>query len=161
MRKETASLLPPSIFIVAGQNTPLSGDECPRVYTSEGCDKATNSAAIIKDWQNYHSPQWAIVIKNIASDGELDKFLKERYGEGCSLGEKKATKQDGVFNISIKGDGLDMGETKCPLNFMTVVKYYPAKQKVVAWNIGQACNFYYPTAATCYDMEMTDSFIFE
>ena len=153
--------MPPSIFIVAGQNTPLSGDECPKVYTSEGCDKATNSAAIIKDWQNYHSPQWTIVIKNIASDGELDKFLKERYGEGCSLGEKKATKQDGVFNISIKGDGLDMGETKCPLNFMTVVKYYPAKQKVVAWNIGQACNFYYPTAATCYDMEMTDSFIFE
>ncbi len=127
-----------------------------------GCDKVTNTAVIVADRQNYFSPAWRIVIKNITNDAELTQFLKDRYGQGCSLGEKKPTSQSGVFNIVIKGDGKDLSETQCPINFATAVKYYPAKQKVAAWDLGQACTFTTdPNYQTCSDQEIADSFNFE
>lgn len=151
-----------TVYIASEYLYRLKGEtkENSRTYYS-GCERIANTPAIIKDRNNYFSPEWTIVIKSIIDDSQLDKFLKERYGEGCSLGEKKPSKQTGVFDIVIQGDGKDMGETKCLINYMTVVKYYPAKQKLAAWDIGQACNFYYPNIETCRDKEMTDSFMFE
>lgn len=151
-----------NVYLAAEYFYKLTGEtkENNRSYFS-GCDKVINSAATVKDMKTYFSPSWRIVIKPIANDSELDKFLKDRYGQGCSLGEKKAAGQNGVFDIKIKGDGKEPPESKCFINYMTVVKYYPAKRKVAAWDIGQACSFYYPTIETCHDTEMTDSFTFE
>lgn len=101
---------------------------------------------------------WAILIKKVNNDEELEKFLKEKYGEGCQLGEKKSTDQTGVFDIQIKGDGKDLGSTKCPVNFLTVVKYYPAKQVVASWDIGQDYNF--AVGDNAVDEEMIESFRF-
>jgi hypothetical protein len=150
------------VYIAAEYIYKLTGEtkQNSRSYFS-GCNKTPNTAETVKDMKNYYSPAWRIQINKVSNDNELEQFLKTRYGEGCSLGAQKPTKQTGVFDIEIKGDGKDLGETKCPLNYMTVVKYYPAKQKVAAWDIGQACNFYYPTIDTCRDQEMTDSFTFE
>ena len=39
--------------------------------------------------------------------------------------------QDGVYDVSIQGDGKDLSETLCPLNYATVVKYYPKGNKVI------------------------------
>lgn len=150
-----------NVYLAAEFTYKLTGEtkEGGKSYFA-GCDKVENTALLVANRQNYFSPAWRIIIKKITSDAELTQFLKDRYGTGCSLGEKKASSQSGVFNIAIKGDGLDLSETKCPINYMTVVKYYPAKQKVAAWDIGQACSFYYPTVSTCLDTEMTDSFTF-
>ncbi len=164
------ALVPVKIF-EEGNNVYLAGEyfykltgetkEGGKSYFS-GCEKVTNTPALIKDIQNYFSPAWRMVIKNIANDSELDQFLKDRYGETCSVGEKKASGQSGVFDISIKGDGKELTESKCFINYMTVVKYYPAKQKVAAWDIGQACTFSTdPDYQACKDEEMTDSFTFE
>ncbi|MFH0864021.1 MAG: hypothetical protein V1858_02960 [Candidatus Gottesmanbacteria bacterium] len=152
-----------NVYIASEYFYKLTGEtnENGRSFFS-GCDKITNSVSLIKDMKNYFSPAWRIVVKNIANDSELDQFLKDRYGVGCSLGEKKPAKQNGVFDIHIKGDGLDLGETKCPINYITVVKYYPEKQKVAAWDIGQSCSFTTDlNYQNCLDQEMTDSFTFE
>lgn len=152
-----------TVYIASEYNYQLGGetkDASGRTYFSK-CDKITNTMARLVDRANYHSPQWQIIIKTINSDNQLEQFLKNRYGEGCSLGEKKAFTQEGVFDIQIQGDGLDLAETKCPINYATKVLYYPAKQKVAAWDLGQACSFAYPSFEDCKDMEMTDSFRFE
>lgn len=151
------------VYLAAEYNYELSGetkDDTGRTYYSK-CDKVANTVTRLSDWENYHSPQWQIVVKNIENDNELEQFLKNRYGEGCSLGAKKPANQNSVFDIEIQGDGLDLGETKCPINYATKVLYYPNKKKVVAWDLGQACSFYYPTIDTCLDTEMSDSFMFE
>jgi hypothetical protein len=74
------------------------------------------------------------------------------------LGDKKNTSQTGVFDIQIKGDGKDLGSTKCPVNFWTVVKYYPTKQMAASWDIGQDYNF--AIGDNPVDQEMIDSFKF-
>lgn len=151
------------VYLAAEYTYKLGGetkDASGRTYYSK-CDKTPNTVAILADRENYHSPQWQIVIKTISSDAELEQFLKNRYGEGCKLGEKKPFVQEGVFDIQILGDGLDLSETKCPINYMTKVLYYPAGKKVAAWDIGQACGFAYPDFDNCKDTEMTDSFRFE
>lgn len=151
------------VYLAAEYTYKLGGetkDASGRTYYSK-CDKTPNSVIILADRENYHSPAWEISIKTINSDIELEQFLKNRYGEGCKLGEKKPFTQEGVFDIQILGDGLDLGETKCPINYMTKVLYYPAGKKVAAWNIGQACGFAYPDFDNCKDSEMTNSFRFE
>lgn len=150
------------VFLAAQYIYRLGGEtmEGGRNYFSK-CDKTLNSVTILADRENYHSPAWEIVVKTINSDLELEQFLKNRYGEGCKLGEKKPFAQEGVFDIMIEGDGLDLGETKCPLNYMTKVLYSPTRKKLAAWDIGQACGFAYPTFDKCLDMEMVDSFRFE
>lgn len=151
------------VYLAAQYNYELSGetkDDSGRTFYSK-CDKTVNNVQRLSDWDNYHSPQWQIVVKKIENDNELEQFLKNRYGEGCSLGEKKPAIQNNVFDVTILGDGLDLGETKCPINYATKVKYYPTKKKVAAWDLGQACSFYYPAMENCLDMEMSDSFTFE
>lgn len=151
------------VYIAAEYNYELSGetkDDTGRTFYSK-CDKVTNTVARLSDRENYHSSQWQIVVKEIENDTELEQFLKNRYGEGCSLGAKTVSKQSGVFDIEILGDGLSLGETKCPINYATKVLYYPNKKKVAAWDLGQACSFYYPTIETCLDTQISDSFTFE
>jgi hypothetical protein len=88
-------------------------------------------------------------------------FTKSRYGAGCSLGEKAASGQDGVYDVRIQGDGKNLSETLCPLNYATVVKYYPAGNRVIALNLDQGPTFAADTAySMTYDQEMVDSFRF-
>lgn len=151
------------VYLASEYTYQLSGetaDASGRTFFSK-CDKTPNNVAILSDRENYHSPLWQIIVKTISSDPELEQFLKNRYGEGCKLGEKKAFSQEGVFDIQIEGDGLDLGETKCPINYMTKVLYSPTRKKVAAWDIGQACSFFYPNFDNCKDMEMVNSFRFE
>lgn len=125
------------------------------------CDKTVNTVANLADTKNYHSPQWQIIVKTINNEAELNQFIKTRYGEGCSIMSQDPAAQSGVFKITVQGDGLDWSVSKCIINYMSEIRYYPAKNKVASWHIGQACNFAYPTFETCLDQEMTDSFKFE
>lgn len=108
------------------------------------CSKVTNSIKLLED--RYHQQDWKIVVKDIDNDNELEQFIKERYGSGCSLGKKIPTEQEGVYNVSIdKGGAKDIDEAiknNCLVNYATVLKYYPKKNKVVSWNLGLAYTFY-------------------
>lgn len=132
------------------------------IYYYSGCDKVINSLSYLKDYKNKYVQSWEFVIREISNDIELENFIKERYGSGCKLGSKNPSSQSGVFDISIQGDSKDLVETNCPLNYMTVLKYYPAKNKAVSWNLGQAHTFVADESyQNVYDQRMVDSFKFE
>ncbi len=153
-----------NLFFIAGEYSYKLTGETKVSGTSyfSGCDKTVNTISILKSnmTEGNHAP-WAIEVKNVADDKALDSFLKERYGSGCSVGEKKTTGQSGVFDVLIKGDGKEMPDSKCFVNYITEVRYYPAKKIVAAWDIGQACAMANDLKNTCVDQEMTDSFLFE
>jgi len=132
-----------------------------RIFFSD-CQAVTNTPELLGDPENqYQTNVWAIVTSDVHDDEELDAFIKARYGQGCSLGEKVPSKQEGVYDVAILGDGKALDQTLCPLNYGTVVKYYPEANKVVAWDTGQAYTFAADAGNTVtYDQEMIDSFRF-
>lgn len=102
------------------------------------CHKEDNSLYLLKQRRN----SWHILVKKAENDQELDSLLKAIFGSSCSLGEKRETQQERLLDIVVKGDGMDLGETKCPLNFRYIVKYSPSKKLVFTWNIGQDVSFW-------------------
>lgn len=144
------------------------------VHYYSKCDKVLNSLERIKSElrsgeRGHYQQAWDIVVKDVANDSELDAFIKERYGWGCSLGEKTPAKQEGVYSLGIASPegvgGIEEAfEKGCLVNYMTVLKYFPAKNKVVSWHIGQAYTFS-KTLGTeledvIYDEAMVESFEF-
>lgn len=126
----------------------------------EGCKKINNSLELLA---NDYS--WKIIIQdNIDNDEELNQFIKEYYVDydgKCSLGEKKAASQEGVYDVYTAWDGKDLDESECLINGWIVMKYYPAKGKVAAWGIGSEANFWGDERGEItYDKEMVDSFKF-
>jgi hypothetical protein len=127
----------------------------------DACNQITNSLELLRDPDRFQEPFWKLVVREVHDDAELDGFLKDRYGSGCSVGDKEPTGQDGVYRVRIQGDGKAMEETQCLLNYRTVVMYYPAGQKVVAWDTGQAPTFPADVDySVIHDQEMVDSFRF-
>jgi len=129
---------------------------------SSGCEKVINSLSRLKDDEHIHMQVWEFVIKTISSDLELENLIKEHYGSGCRLGNKNISSQSGVFDISVLHDGKPLGESKCPITSRIILKYCPAKNKVILWDLGQCDTFYLSGShPSFYDQEMLDSFKFE
>lgn len=144
---------------LGGETRETSADGGTRRRFAE-CESVDNSLELLQDPEGFHQ-HWAIEAREVSGDEALDAFIKGRYGAGCSLGEKVPSAQDGVYDVTILGDGKDLEQTECPLNFGTVVKYYPEGNKVVAWDTGQAYTFAADeTFSVTYDQEMIDSFRF-
>jgi hypothetical protein len=153
-----------AVYIAPEYYYELAGEriEDHKSYYDE-CNQVANSLELLRDPENLYASiqMWKLVAKEIHDDAELEGFLKDRYGSGCSLGEKEPTGQDGVYRVRILGDGKDLGKTQCPLNYGTVVKYYPAGNKVVVWDTGQAATFLADVNhGGSHDGEMVDSFSF-
>jgi len=140
-----------------------------QVFNEAGeCKKFICSLEFIKNW--HRCWEWDILIRNISSDTDLDKFIKENYGPGCFAGDKKLWKQDGVYEITIKGEdwdkkGTDLGNTTCPWNHAYKLLYEPKKGKIMSVNLGQECSFYNEESPEsesyqCYDKDMIESFRF-
>jgi hypothetical protein len=145
---------------LSGETKETSADGATRSFFSE-CQAVTNDLALLQNPDNFYQTAWKIVAGEVHDDAELEAFLKSQYGSGCSLGEKVASSQDGVYDIRIQGDGKDLGETQCPLNRVLVVKYYPAGNRVVTWDRGQAPEFAADANySRIYDQEMVNSFQF-
>ncbi|MBU4368506.1 hypothetical protein KJ575_02210 [Patescibacteria group bacterium] len=111
---------------------------------------------------------WRILIEDIKSESELNKFVKGNYGKGCFVGEKELWKQEGVYEIRIEGEDwgpeTNLGTTTCPLNYTYKVLYAPEKNKVMSVDLGQECDFgtdHDSENYKCYDYEMIDSFRFK
>jgi cell division protein FtsL len=140
----------------------LSGEtiEDGKHYYSE-CNRITNSLSHLKNKEYFQQLSWEFIVSDANNDIDLENFIKERYGNGCKLGNKNPSAQEGVFDILIQGDGKDLSETECPLNYATVLKYHPEKNLVISWDLGQAYTFFIDESYESYDQEMVDSFRFE
>lgn len=135
------------------------------------CNKVTNTLTRIKDEylsddRGHYQQAWKIFVKDVENDAELEEFIKARYGWGCGLGEKKPTTQEGIYDVGVKApeaESLEEAEEKgCLINYMTVLKYFPAKNKAISWDLGQAYTFYKSQTGydNAYDDEMVESFKF-
>jgi LysM repeat protein len=119
----------------------------------------------VSDFKKVAGIPWAILVKTVNNDQELNQFIKDRYGKDCSLGQKQPSSQPGIFDVQIDtGDG-EAGEG-CFLNWILFIKYSPEQNKVAAWDMGQDARFYSSEevnvdgADTYYDQEMAESFKF-
>lgn len=111
---------------------------------------------------------WTILFRDIKSENELNKFIKENYGPGCFTGDRKPWKQKGIYEIEIKGmdwdKKADLGTTACSWSSKKVLLFAPGKNKFMSINLGQECTFgtdYTSESYKCYDEEMVHSFKFE
>jgi hypothetical protein len=152
----------------------LTGKTMAGGYTYfSGCEEVTNSLEHLNDEylgeEGYYQQAWKILVETVNSDAELDAFIKERYGSGCGLGEKVAGSQDGVYDVEIDvppAETMEEAEASgCLINYATVLKYYPAKNLAVSWDLGQAYTFYKVLGTgdetdIIYDEQMAESFLF-
>jgi len=102
---------------------------------------------------------WHIVVLDIDNEDELDKLIKQKYGTGCSYQEKYETNFSGTYDVKIKGDGKNLGSTKCPINYKYHLKYSPEYKKAAFWHTGQECILGL-SFRDCYDQKISESFHF-
>jgi hypothetical protein len=149
-----------SLYALAGERTEATEDGGTRHFF-EACNQMANSLELLRDPESFYQQMWKLVVEETRDEDDLESFIKARYGSGCSLGELLVSNQDGVYDVNIQGDGKSLEETQCPLNFGTVIKYYPVGNTVIAWNTGQAYTFPADeTNSVTHDQEMVDSFEF-
>ena len=126
----------------------------------EYAERAKRITSNQSEFEKVQGIPWAILINMVKNDLELENFIQQRYGEKCKLGTKKESSQTGVFDINVKSDGPESG---CFLNWVLTIKYYPEKNIVAAWDLGQGPTFLKINSeknGAAYDMEMLDSFKF-
>jgi hypothetical protein len=135
---------------LTGETRETSADGGTRTFYSE-CQAVTNNLDLLRDPDNHYQSKWEIVVAEVHNDEALDAFIQARYGSNCSSGEKTASAQEGVYDV----------KPLCPLNYGTIVKYYPAGNRVIAWDTGQAYTFAADASySVTYDQAMIDSFEF-
>lgn len=126
---------------------------CKKVMPTQYPSEAKTS----EEW--YVQDGWRILAKSVPTDADLDAWIKELYGSGCQLGELTPAFQPGVMNVGIKGDGKDLGDTDCPINYKIIFKYSETKKMAYTWAMGQDYRFvndmYDPVA---FDHQMLATF---
>ena len=109
-------------------------------YLPNPCQKNTTTLEQIENKNNYSLSKLKIYAAAVKNDTELEQFIKSKYGSGCSLGGKTQSPTADIYKVKILGDGKDLEESQCPINFMVDTKYNPTKGVVVIFELGQACN---------------------
>jgi len=127
-----------------------------------GCQKENVSLNSIKDNSyNSYNTVFKFYAVEVKDDNELENYIKSKYGTGCRLGEKTLSSDD-TYSVKILGDGKDLDNTLCPINFMVDTEYNPIKGKVVIFELGQDCSFNKETdySGTCTALEIVKSLKF-
>ncbi len=126
-----------------------------------GCSKVAVTSDILKQ-NNWWVSKWKISVDSAKTDVDVAKILQTTYGPACNVGEKKESNGAGTYSVAIAGDGLDLSETKCPINFATANFFNPSKGKFAYWVLGQAVVFSSSVGndSQYYDQIMEDSFKF-
>jgi len=106
-----------------------------------------------------------IIIKdNVFNNQDLNKVVKEFYGNAgdqCKINEQKLSSQPGVYDIFVLSDGQNIDISHCFIDYWTVMKYYPAKNKLMFVDLGMEHRFWgNEDGSTTYDQAMIDSFKF-
>jgi hypothetical protein len=86
------------------------------------------------EFQKAGGVRWAILVKKVNNDQELEQFIKSRFGEKCGLG--KVDSSEGTVDLNVISKGED-----CVLNFQLFAKYSPKSKLVAAWDTGQDVSF--------------------
>lgn len=121
---------------------------------------------LISEFKRVDGISWAIIVKTVNNDKELDKFIKDRYGKDCKLGEKTPSEKTGTFDVAIDTGEIKEAGDGCFINWMLFIKYSPENHKVAAWDIGQDISFVSENkkntdgTVVSYDFDMAKSFKF-
>lgn len=122
-------------------------------------DETGKCEKVLTSTENLDSDAWKIFVANAETDADLDKFVKERFGNACSYKGKTADGE--MYNVDINTTGPEVAEEEmCWINWITNVKFDPAMKKVAKFDIGQDANFY-DKDGNPLDGEMAESFKFE
>lgn len=127
-------------------------------YRKQDCKKMETTFNRLEDesiQKDPHRASWKIITQKAKDQKEVENFIKNHYGEACSLEFKEDPARKGVYSIDIKGNPSE----GCIVNFMYVAKYSPAVNRVVVWNMGQDYEFPAGSQKT-YDEMMKESFNF-
>lgn len=142
------------------------------------CEKITRSPELLGneyeqtksflEWPMSFKPflGWAIFIRDVKDENELNKFIKENYASGCFVGDKISWRQEGSYEVIIRGEdwgeeGTSLGTTTCPWSYIYKLLYFPEKNKIISVNLGQECTFRADVYANqCYDEEIVSSLRF-
>lgn len=114
------------------------------------------------DFEKVKGIPFAFIVKEVNDLPELEQFIKNRYGNKCSLGELNLNSEKDFYNVKVSSsDMIDISDSEaCVMNFYYNIVYSPKKNKVAAWDIGQAVNFYNAEKDLAYDNIINESFKF-
>lgn len=120
----------------------------------DGCEQEENDLAYLEEERR----TWNIIVSDVENEADLENFIQERFGDGCSAGDQEET-EDGIFQVKVAGDGLPMEESQCVMNYMYKLYYVPGLNRVYTWDQGQAVKFMKnESGSEAYDQEMEQSF---
>jgi len=126
-----------------------------------GCERITRTLETVRNREMGASGTWEIVVRNIASDADLEALIDDVYGEACSLGEVVETNTPGIFRVHVQGDGPPPPPPNCWVNYMYVFRYSPELGRAITWIAGQSTYFVSdPDTHEGYDYTMEESFRF-
>lgn len=104
---------------------------------------------------------WHIVVLDVKNEADLDLVIKQKLGFGCGYKSKIATGFADNYRIEIEGDGKDLGETLCPVNYANYIIYSPLVKRVAFWSVGQECQIGLGFMSdNCFDEKISNSFHF-
>jgi hypothetical protein len=150
-----------SAYIVNEYSYVLSGEElqADSTYNYSHCDKTDTAISQLGEISDQYNIFWKLESELVEGESDIESFVQDKYGSGCSIGSLDATSTDGVFDVVIQGDGLDLGESECPINYLYEMKYNESTGVLVSWNVGQSVSFI-DESNTAYDETMIESFAF-
>ncbi len=153
----TADMIEEPVNFFENQDTIYFANQYFNEKIGDSCIKQETKITNMNSWQISNLP---IYVTKVSNDEEIEQFIKLKFGSGCSLGEKTQSGKNNIFNISILGDGKDLDETECPINYVIEPKYNYSKQELLIFIEGQACAFYKNTGYECYIEEIVNSLEF-
>ena len=141
------------------------GGEVKKGYSANflKCNKVDNSLSKLQDKNVFGEQKWEVKAAQVKTDADLEKFIKDNYGTGCKIGKKKASSQNGVFDVLIDNGGFDLAQSiahNCGINYMYYLKYSPQRHEAITWIFGQAYSFPKNAGEGAYDNDMVKSFRF-
>ncbi|KKS31574.1 MAG: hypothetical protein UV00_C0003G0092 [candidate division WWE3 bacterium GW2011_GWF1_42_14] len=145
------------IFIYPEFRNELSGAKTvDNVSYFSSCEKVTTTLS----WLKSETKSWHIIAKSVPTKEDLETFVQTKFGVGCSVGTMTSTAANNkVYDVKILGDGLELGESLCGINYIYVLKYVPEAKMVYTYDLGQAYTFAKDTGGSeYYDEEMNNSF---
>ncbi len=131
-------------------------------YRSEfdGCERVQNDLErmLASETTSFF---WEIVVRDVASEADLEELVDAVYGECFSVGEMSPVEGHDYQRVQVQGDGKPLEESTCLLNGGYVFFYSPELGKAATWLTGQS--YHFPADADyseTYDTQMVESFEF-
>lgn len=89
---------------------------------------------IEKEIKKESYPTWNLVSANVNNEQELEKFVKDRFGGGCSSVITQANKT--TYDVEAKFERII-----CQPGYWAPIKYSPTLKRIVTWIMGQDCSW--------------------